>query len=131
MTDAETGRCKKVTIRCATLFKNAIEHMKDNQWNDIIQTALATNPKERIQVKKEEQDELAGDGDAQSDNDELVDPRYNPATKSSSRTGSPTSSGNRSPQRSSSCSITHSPSPSASCHCSASSLPLTSDFETL
>lgn len=71
-----TGKHEMVKVKRATLFKAAMDRMKDEQWDDIVQAALATRPKNLKGIKSEEVEVVEGFDDVESDDDELLDPRY-------------------------------------------------------
>lgn len=75
-----TSRGKKVVKR-ASVFLSKISTLRDQQWDDIFEKALAfqgTLGKQRAAAREEMQEsEPAGEvDDSESDDDELLDPRY-------------------------------------------------------
>lgn len=74
-----TPRDERVVKR-ASVFLNKISTLKDQQWDDIFKKALAfhsSNGKQRATKDLEvEMKELRGEVDSESDDNDLVDPRY-------------------------------------------------------
>jgi hypothetical protein len=73
-----TPRGDKI-IKRASVFLKTINGLKDEQWVDIFKVALSLHApgKQRKVVKEEEEPVLAEQSD--SDDEELVDPRYEDA----------------------------------------------------
>ena len=68
-------------VKRASVFLNKISTLKDEQWDDIIEKALefqGTLGKQRAAAREEtwESEPAGEDNDSESDDDELVDPRY-------------------------------------------------------
>jgi hypothetical protein len=73
-----TPRGEKV-IKRASVFLNRISTLKDPQWDDIFDKALAfqaTLGKQRAMVKEVGDSEVMGVVESESDDDDLLDPRY-------------------------------------------------------
>ena len=74
-----TPRGEKV-VKCASVFLNRISTLKDPQWDDIFDKALAfqaTLGKQRATVKELGDLEVGGEVvESESDDDDLLDPRY-------------------------------------------------------
>lgn len=76
--DRASGKRGLVTVKRASqpsLFRGVIERMGDEQWGHIIQAALAMRPEDFKGVKMED-GEAAITADNESDDAELLDPRY-------------------------------------------------------
>ncbi|KAF8262361.1 hypothetical protein EI94DRAFT_1808914 [Lactarius quietus] len=81
-----TPRSEKA-VKCASIFLNKISTLKDQQWDDIFEKAITFQAMVRKQcVTAREPDiresELVGEGltDSESDDEELLDPRYDNVT---------------------------------------------------
>lgn len=71
--DRASGKRELVTVKRASLFRGVMKQMGDEQWNHIVQAALAMRPQDFKAVKQEDGAVLA---DEESDDTELLDPRY-------------------------------------------------------
>jgi hypothetical protein len=68
---------KTVTVKRASLFLREMKGLKDQQWSDIIKAALLSQANGKKGSKLLRDEEMQVESETESDDEELIDPRYN------------------------------------------------------